>query len=83
MTKTKQRIIDEKFHAAVCDGCSCALDIAEGHDCCYYKCPRGSMIHIGENGDDSHWICFYHFDMWHAQRTRFLAAGLPCEMEEL
>jgi hypothetical protein len=53
------------------------------HDCCYYRCPRPGVLHIGLNGGDSHWICFYHLNKWNADRARFLAAGLPCEMLEL
>jgi hypothetical protein len=41
------------------------------------------VLHIGLNGGDSHWICFYHLNKWNADRARFLAAGLPCEMLEL
>lgn len=54
------------------------------HDCCYIDCPEDGTIHIGANGNpDTHWICFRHYDKWNADRARFLAAGLPCEMREL
>jgi hypothetical protein len=54
------------------------------HDCCYANCERPGTIHIGENGNpNTEWICVYHYDKWHADRARFLADGLPCNMEEL
>ena len=54
------------------------------HDCCYYGCQRPATIYIGENGNpETGWICTYHYDQWHADRARFLADGLPCQMEEL
>jgi hypothetical protein len=53
------------------------------HECCYHNCPRGSVVHIGANGGNSHWICFRHLEKWKQTRARFLAAGLPCAMEEL
>lgn len=54
------------------------------HDCCYYKCDRPGTIPIGENGNpDTEWICAYHRDKWNADRVRFLADGLLCEMKEL
>jgi hypothetical protein len=54
------------------------------HDCCYHECPRLGTIYIGENGNpDSDWICDYHRDKWNADRARFLADGLECQMEEL
>lgn len=52
-------------------------------NCCYDQCSEPGAIHIGRNGGDSHWICFYHFDTWHAQRARFLVDGLGSEMEQL
>jgi len=51
--------------------------------CCYYQCPEEGVIHIGENGGDSHWICFFHYKKWTADRGRFLADGGGCEMQEL
>lgn len=53
------------------------------HACCYYQCLEPGTIHIGTNGSDSHWICFRHLDRWNQARARFIAQGLPCEMEEL
>jgi hypothetical protein len=53
------------------------------HPCCYYQCPEPGTIHVGKNGGDSHWICFYHFNLWHETRSRFIAQGVPCEMQEL
>jgi len=54
------------------------------HHCCYYNCPRLGVVFIGKNGNpDTQWICAYHFDKWHADRTRCITDGLPCEMEEL
>lgn len=53
------------------------------HKCCYLDCSRPSYLHIGFNGGDSHWICSYHLDHWHANRARFDAQGLPCAMEKL
>jgi hypothetical protein len=54
------------------------------HVCCYIDCPEPGTIHIGPNGNsDTHWICFRHYRAWHDTRARFLARGLPCEMEEL
>ena len=52
--------------------------------CCYNKCDRPGTIHIGENGNpDSEWICAYHRDKWNADRARFLADGLGCQMQGL
>jgi hypothetical protein len=54
------------------------------HDCCYANCPRPGTIHVGENGNrDTQWICRFHRDRWNADRARFIADGLLCEMEEL
>jgi hypothetical protein len=53
------------------------------HACCYINCAEPGTIHIGENGGDSHWICFRHLDCWNQTRARLIAAGLPCEMEKL
>jgi hypothetical protein len=58
------------------------------HDCCYVNdapsCERPGTIYIGENGNpDTDWICAHHFDQWHADRARFIAEGVSCEMEEL
>ena len=64
------------------DECAMRIPI-EDQDCCYYKCPEPGTIHIGKNGGDSHWICFRHLGAWREARARFLAYGLPCEMEEL
>jgi hypothetical protein len=47
------------------------------YPCCYYDCPEPGAIHIGRNGWDSYWICFFHFGKWNADRARFLAEGLP------
>jgi hypothetical protein len=48
------------------------------------SCERPGTIYIGENGNpDTDWICAHHFDKWHADRARFIAEGVPCEMEEL
>jgi hypothetical protein len=55
----------------------------KGHTCCYADCRNRGSIHIGRNGGDSHWICWIHLAKWNARRARFLAAGLPCEMQEL
>jgi hypothetical protein len=44
-------------------------------DYCYYQCPEQGAIHIGLNDGDSHWICFFHYTKWNAQRARFLAMG--------
>jgi hypothetical protein len=53
-------------------------------DCCYYQCSEPGTIHIGVNGNpDTDWICFLHLHRWDAQRARFLADGLGCEMQEL
>jgi hypothetical protein len=53
-------------------------------ECCYANCPRPGTIHIGENGNpDTQWICRFHRDGWNADRARFIADGLLCEMEEL
>jgi hypothetical protein len=57
--------------------------ILTDHSCCYYDCPEPGAIHIGRNGGDSHWICFFHFGKWHAARARLLAERLPCAMEKL
>ncbi len=54
----------------------------EHHDCCYYKCDRPGTVFIGENGNPD-WICDYHRDRWNADRSRFIADGLECQMEEL
>ena len=52
------------------------------HDCCYANCDRPGTIYIGENGNpDAEWICVYHYDKWHADRDRFIADRVPCEME--
>ena len=60
------------------------LSSMNGHPCCYFDCPEPGTIHIGVNGNpSSHWLCFYHFNLWHAHRARFLADGDGCEMEEL
>ena len=54
------------------------------HNCCYYKCERPGTIFIGMNGNPyAEWICAYHRDKWNSARSRFIADGLPCEMEEL
>jgi hypothetical protein len=52
-------------------------------DCCYYRCARPGVLHIGFNGGDSHWICFYHLNKWNADRARFLADGGGCKMQRL
>lgn len=55
----------------------------EHHNCCY-KCDRPGTIYIGENGNpDTEWICRSHRDKWNVDRSRFLADGLSCQMEEL
>jgi len=59
------------------------LSSMKDHPCCYFNCPEPGAIHIGFNGGASHWICFCHFDLWHAQRDRFLADDGGCEMEKL
>jgi hypothetical protein len=60
------------------------LSSMKDHPCCYYQCHRPGTVFIGMSGNpDTHWICFFHFDLWHADRARFLADGIPCEMEEL
>jgi hypothetical protein len=52
--------------------------------CCYYRCDRPGTIQIGKNGNPgTEWICAYHRDKWNADRARFLAEGLPCQMQEL
>ena len=54
------------------------------HICCYAHCDRPGTIHIRESGNaDAQWICRYHYDKWHADRARFIAEGLPFNMEEL
>ncbi len=54
------------------------------HDCCYFNCDQPGAIHIGVNGNpDSHWICFYHFNKWNADRAPYLADGGGCAMREL
>jgi hypothetical protein len=56
----------------------------EHYDCCYNKCDRPGTIYIGENGNaDTEWICDYHSDKWNRLRSRFLADGFPCQMQEL
>jgi hypothetical protein len=40
-----------------------------------------SILHIGLNGGDSHWICFYVFNRWNADRDRFLADRGGCEID--
>jgi hypothetical protein len=52
-------------------------------DCCYFQCPEEGTIHIGVDGGDSRWICFYHLNKWNADRARFLADGGRCEMRRL
>src|ERR1039457_828707 len=66
----------------------CSAGSGVVHDCCYVNdapsCERPGTIYIGENGNpDTDWICAHHFDKWHADRARFIAEGVPCEMEEL
>ncbi len=47
-------------------------------------CDQPGAIHIGVNGNpDSHWICFYHFNKWNADRAPYLADGGGCAMREL
>ena len=54
------------------------------YDCCYYKCERPGTIFIGQNDNPNcAWICDYHYDKWDADRTRFIAEGLPCQMQKL
>ena len=54
------------------------------HACCYIDCPEEGAVYIGMNGNPAtDWICFYHLNRWIANRTRFLADGGGCEMEEL
>lgn len=53
------------------------------HDCCYANCPEPGVVHVGETGGDSHWICHRHLDRWNQTRAGFVAAGVPCAMEEL
>ena len=54
------------------------------HPCCYADCPNEGVVHVGMNGNpDTHWICQHHLERWNRMRVQFLAAGLPCEMEEL
>jgi hypothetical protein len=53
------------------------------HVCSYHNCSEPCAIHIGENGGDSHWICFRHLERWNQTRARFLADGGGCEMQEL
>ena len=46
--------------------------------------PNPAQIYIDENGNpDTEWICAYHRDKWNADRARFLADRVPCEMKEL
>ena len=52
--------------------------------CCYYRCDRLGTIYIGKNGNpDTEWICDYHRGKWHADRSRFIADGFPCQTQEL
>lgn len=52
--------------------------------CCYFNCDQPGAIHIGVNGNpETHWICFHHLNEWNADHARFIAQGLPCEMQEL
>jgi hypothetical protein len=54
------------------------------HECCYHNCPREGVVHIGVNGNpDTHWICFHHLSKWNTDRSRFLADGGGCQMQEL
>jgi hypothetical protein len=54
------------------------------HACCYYNCENPGTIYIGKNGNPhTPWICVPHYDRWHADRARFLADGLGCQMEEI
>jgi hypothetical protein len=53
------------------------------HACCYANCPEPGLIHIGPNGGDTHWICWFHYCKWHADRARFLADGGGCAMQDL
>jgi hypothetical protein len=56
----------------------------DDHDCCYDRCPEEGTIHIGVNGNpDTHWICWVHYYKWNADRSRFLADGGGCQMQEL
>lgn len=55
----------------------------KNHDCCYYQCPEEGVVHVGINGGDSHWICWRHLNRWNQARTRFLADGGGCAMQEL
>jgi len=54
------------------------------HNCCYYECDRPGVIFVGENCNaDAQWICEYHRDKWNADRSRVIAKGLPCQMQEI
>jgi len=54
------------------------------HHCCYHKCDRPGTIYIGANGNpDTDWICSFHQSRWNADRSRFIANGLPCQMKKL
>jgi hypothetical protein len=53
------------------------------HACCYHDCLHEGIVHIGENGGDSHWICCLHLDHWNANRARFLSDGGGCAMQRL
>jgi hypothetical protein len=54
------------------------------HQCCYINCSGARTVPIGENRNLlSQWICDYHRDKWNRDRSRFIADGLSCEMEEL
>ena len=59
------------------------MSLERRHRCCYDRCPRPGAVHIGVNGGDSHWICFFHFNLWHETRSRFIADGGGCAMEKL
>ena len=67
------------------DGVGNAVEGTEVSDaCCYHGCDQPGTVFIGRNGNpDSEWICEYHCDKWNADRDRFVAAGLQCDMEEL
>jgi hypothetical protein len=56
----------------------------EHHNCCYSRCERPGSLFIGATSNaETDWICAYHRDKWNADRARFLADGLPCQMQEL
>jgi hypothetical protein len=60
------------------------MSLERAHGCCYDRCPRPGAIYIGLNGNlNTDWICFFHFDLWHETRARFLADGGGCEMQAL